>query len=275
MLPSAPYHFSQNELYHDTVELIALTVPLQIRERDAEFRTDQLIKVSANATRARRVLLSPAHSRDCTPQYILHHSSSSSPSSALRMYRHFSKQRKLAAKGKQPLLSDEEDDDSSDEENVPQQHTGNIVVQDSADENSDSGADSDSADEDDQDDKMLPASDLEEESDSSDETELLPPPPGFPTAQEAIENPICAQAPTTATEPDAAPADDADTPLICVVCPSKVLKLGKMLEVHLASKVSWSKRFSTFEAIALTLASVSGSQTTTGSVRCPYLVSRI
>lgn len=139
------------------------------------------------------------------------------------MYRHYAKQRKLGKQQKQAVLSDEESsgDDDEDYTSGAQQapvESGSDVSDD------ESGSDDD--------DDLLPPSQESGAEESAEEDELLPPPPGVPTAEEALDNSICAQP----TDVDAQDAEEG--PLICVVCPSKVLKRGKMLDVHLASKVS-------------------------------------
>jgi hypothetical protein len=138
------------------------------------------------------------------------------------MFKHVAKQRRLAASNKQVQLSDE---DSS----------GNSASEDEASlsGSGDEGSGSDGSGMDEDQEEGLDEEEAPEEEEDEEE-ELLPPPPGFPTALAALDNPI------------ASPSDDAeaasaeDSILICVVCPSKVLKHGKMLEVHLASKVRFN-----------------------------------
>ena len=64
-----------------------------------------------------------------------------------------------------------------------------------------------------------------EEEVDEEEDELLPPPPGFPTALEAVEKPVGED-----------PGGNGEN-VVCVICPDKVLKKGRMLEVHLGGKV--------------------------------------
>ncbi|BGP19322.1 hypothetical protein JCM10213_006191 [Rhodosporidiobolus nylandii] len=85
-----------------------------------------------------------------------------------------------------------------------------------------------------------------------DENTPRPPPAGFPTAQEALENPVASTASLMAAmkDDDDEEEDDEDeeeAPLVCVFCPNKVLKKGKMTEVHLASK-DHKRRLARFKA---------------------------
>ena len=138
------------------------------------------------------------------------------------MYKHVAKQRKLTDSNKEARLSDEEgSDDSSDDAG-----------------SSDSEAnDSDSAfgddDDDDADDGIvLPGGGADSDEEAEEEVELKEPPKGFPTALEALENPIA----MPEKSEEAGDAGEEPQP-VCVVCPSKALKHGKMLDIHLASKV--------------------------------------
>lgn len=137
------------------------------------------------------------------------------------MYKHVAKQRRLASQSKEAHLSDE---DSS----------GDELEQEEVELASESGSEG----EEDEDDEgegedLLPSDDNEvaAEEEAEEEEELVPPPPGMPTALAALEDSIVA---APVAEGEEVPADEA---LLCVVCPTKVLKRGKMLEVHLGSKV--------------------------------------
>ena len=163
------------------------------------------------------------------------------------MYKHVAKQRKLTDSNKEARLSDEEasDDSSSD------------------DAGSDSEAnDSDSAFGDEDDDGIaLPATGAsDDDEDAEDEVELKEPPKGFPSALEALANPIA--------EPESVEgaAEGEEIQPVCVVCPSKALKRGKMLEIHLASKVRPSGGCWNGGALELNLRRVSGPQAATHSL---------
>lgn len=144
------------------------------------------------------------------------------------MYKHVAKQRRLVNSNKELHLSDE---DSS----------GNSSSSDGG--RSDSGSDSDSDDsgEGEDDDDILGGlggkeEDAgEEEEEDSDDEEILPPPAGFPTALEATINPI--GEPEDDDEEDGTLKEEGVP--VCAVCPNKALKKGKMLELHLKSKVSF------------------------------------
>lgn len=129
------------------------------------------------------------------------------------MYKHVAKQRKLVASNKELQLSDE---DSS----------GNSAssASDSSD-NSDLEGSNESGDESDE----LPGESVGDE--DEEEEELSAPPAGFPSALEALEEGGCI------AESEEARDGDKEVALVCVVCPNKVLKLGKMLVIHLSSKV--------------------------------------
>lgn len=131
------------------------------------------------------------------------------------MFRHVQKQRKLAESNKELQLSDEDSSGNSASEGE----------EDSASEQS--GSEDESGDEESGDEEE--GSEGEESAGQEEEEELLPPPPGYPTAEEALKNPIAL--------PDSDGLATADIVPVCVVCPSKALKPGKMLEVHLGSKV--------------------------------------
>lgn len=141
------------------------------------------------------------------------------------MYKHVAKQQKLNAKNLEAHMSDE--DSSGDEEDVQMLQQPSV---------SGSESDSDDEEDDDEDEELLPVDEDNEEEEEEAEA-LAPPPPGFPTAQAALEDPIVDLALATGEEKL---AEEEDAPLLCVVCPSKTLKKGKMLEVHLGSKVRLS-----------------------------------
>lgn len=146
------------------------------------------------------------------------------------MYKHVAKQQRLNARNVEAHLSDE--DSSGDEEEEEQEHQPQLAPSDS-ESGSESGSDEEEMDED---------QDEEQDEDAPDDTPALaPPPPGFPTAQLALENPIVDLAVASATgEEQLAVQDQEESPLLCVVCPTKTLKQGKMLQVHLGSKVGGS-----------------------------------
>lgn len=136
------------------------------------------------------------------------------------MYKHVAKQRKLAENNKQVALSDE---DSS----------GNSESESEASSNSESGSDSEGSEgEGDEFDEAMEELEIETEK----EEELLPPPAGFPTALEATKNSIVD---STLVGVEGA----LENSMICVICPEKALKKGRMLEVHIAGKVSSSGVF--------------------------------
>ncbi|GAA6014173.1 hypothetical protein JCM11491_004128 [Sporobolomyces phaffii] len=145
------------------------------------------------------------------------------------------------------LLSDEEGNDSSSDEDR---------LDSDASASDDSGSDEDEDEDEDEDDEVLGSAseDDDEEPEVLDEDEPRPPPVGFPTAHEALENTVASTAALIA-EMDAEKGDDAaasggeddeEAPLVCVVCPNKILKPGKMVEVHLASK-DHNRRFNRFK----------------------------
>ncbi|KAL8290183.1 hypothetical protein RQP46_003122 [Phenoliferia psychrophenolica] len=137
------------------------------------------------------------------------------------MYKHVAKQRKLTDSNKEARLSDEDnasDDSSSD---------------DAASDSEANDSDSAFGDDDDGDDNVVPAGGAVEtdDEDAEDEIELKEPPKGFPSALEALENPIAMP-----EKSDEEGAEGEELQPVCVVCPSKALKHGKMLDIHLASK---------------------------------------
>lgn len=216
------------------------TKRMELANSTARRKGSQIFRLSLAARRAAH-FCTPSSSRLCSAisqkrsptgrisqLYAL--SSSPSPNSLAspttyitvqpeRMYKHVAKQQRLNAKNLEAHLSDE--DSSGDEEDVE------MKAQASA-SGSESGSDEDGEEEDEE--ELLPAEEEEEEEAEA----LAPPPPGFPTAQAALEDPIVDLALATGEEKL---AEEEDAPLLCVVCPSKTLKKGKMLEVHLGSKV--------------------------------------
>lgn len=130
------------------------------------------------------------------------------------MYKHVSKQRKLADKNKQVVLSDESDD--SDDEQL---------------ENSSSEAKSGSGSGEAEESEKAEEEEKQEEEEEKEEEVLNPPPTGYPTVTEALKDPI--------VYPVEAGGDGSEPEVVCVVCPDKALKKGKMLEVHVASNVSF------------------------------------
>ena len=140
------------------------------------------------------------------------------------MYKHVAKQRRLASHNKEAHLSDE--DSSGDEEEQQELELGSNA--------SDLNSEGSEGSNDDDDEMLLPSDDEQQEAEEEDDGQLQPPPPGYPTAAAALEMPIVDTALAGGEEKL---AEDDEAPLICVVCPTKVLKKGKMLEVHLGSKV--------------------------------------
>ncbi|GJN93675.1 hypothetical protein Rhopal_006732-T1 [Rhodotorula paludigena] len=69
-----------------------------------------------------------------------------------------------------------------------------------------------------------------------DEDAPRPPPKGFPTALEALEGGAQVVSSLALAGGELDEDDEEELPLVCVVCPNKVLRKGKMTEVHLASK---------------------------------------
>ena len=142
------------------------------------------------------------------------------------MYKHVAKQRKLAASNKELRLSDEESSGDSASE----------ISNSDSDSNSDAGSsDEDGGDAIDEIDEMLAGGSGGEDEEEEEEEEMGPPPAGFPTALEALE--AGRSIAEVEEEGETASKADKDVVLVCVVCPNKVLKLGKMLEIHLGSKV--------------------------------------
>ena len=159
------------------------------------------------------------------------------------LFKQVTAQQKRSKRKAEALLSDEEGNDSSSEEE--------LELSSDEEEGSGSGED-ESEDGDEVDDSVGSAgegdSDDEEQDLVLDEDQPRPPPAGFPTAKEALENTVASTAALIA-EMDAEKGEEAkggaeddeeeeEAPLVCVVCPNKILKPGKMVEVHLASKVS-------------------------------------
>ncbi|GAA5847201.1 hypothetical protein JCM9279_006135 [Rhodotorula babjevae] len=161
------------------------------------------------------------------------------------VYKHVAASQKRSKRKAEQLLSDEEDDLSASD--------NSDASQDEAD--SDSGSDQDDSDDDDsadEDDGLGGVDDVLGEDDPR------PPPKGFPTALEALENQVASSALLVAAAggesgdeaakgDGAVGEDDEELPLVCVVCPNKVLKKGKMTDVHLASK-DHKRRFARFSA---------------------------
>ena len=143
------------------------------------------------------------------------------------MYKHVAKQRKLAASNKELRLSDEESSGDSASE----------ISNSDSDSNTDAGS-SDEAGEGavDEINDMLAGGSEGEDDGEEEEEELGPPSAGYPTALEALE--AGRSIVEVEEEGEAGSKADKDVVLVCVVCPNKVLKLGKMLEIHLGSKVS-------------------------------------
>ncbi|GAA5880513.1 hypothetical protein JCM16303_005411 [Sporobolomyces ruberrimus] len=161
------------------------------------------------------------------------------------LFKQVTAQQKRSKRKAEALLSDEEGNDSSSDEELLDSDSGE----------SGSGSDeSDSEIEGDEDEELLgPGEDDDEEPQVLDEDEPRPPPAGFPTAKAALENTVASTAALIA-EMDAEKGEDGKTeeddeeeaPLVCVVCPNKILKPGKMVEVHLASK-DHKRRFNRFK----------------------------
>ena len=149
------------------------------------------------------------------------------------VYKHVAASQKRSKRKAEQLLSDEEDDLSASD--------NSDASQDEAD--SDSGSDQDDSNDDDsadEDDGLGGVDDVLGPEDPR------PPPKGFPTALEALETQVVSSALLVAGDEsgdeaakggDGDDEDDEELPLVCVVCPNKVLKKGKMTDVHLASKV--------------------------------------
>ncbi|GAA6032906.1 hypothetical protein JCM8097_000042 [Rhodosporidiobolus ruineniae] len=159
------------------------------------------------------------------------------------VYKQIAKQQKRAKRKVEALLSDEESGSSDSE-----QSDASAPSDDDAD--SDDGSDDDEDDEDEEDDGLGGAGEA-----PLDEDAPRPPPVGFPTAQQALDNPVASTASLIAAmkvdgedeDGSADEEDDEDAPLVCVFCPNKVLKKGKMTEVHLASK-DHKRRLARFKA---------------------------
>ncbi|GAA5996356.1 hypothetical protein JCM5350_006831 [Sporobolomyces pararoseus] len=163
------------------------------------------------------------------------------------LFKQVAAQQKRSKRKAEALLSDEEDNDSSSDE------------EQQFDLNSDEESGSDESDSEGDDLESLVGSGSEGEDDDEepevlDEDEPRPPPVGFPTAKEALENTVASTAALIA-EMDAEKDeeekkeevdDEEEAPLVCVVCPNKILKPGKMVEVHLASK-DHKRRFNRFK----------------------------
>ncbi|GAA5974314.1 hypothetical protein JCM11641_006730 [Rhodosporidiobolus odoratus] len=156
------------------------------------------------------------------------------------LYKTIAKQQRRNKRKAEQLLSDEESD-ASDASDASQSDNDDLSA---------SGSDEDSDDGLEEDDGLGGASAA-----PLDENSPRPPPAGFPTAAEALENPVASTASLIAAmkqvEGEAATeADDEDeeeAPSVCVFCPNKVLKQGKMTEVHLASK-DHKRRLARFKA---------------------------
>ncbi|GAA5903469.1 uncharacterized protein JCM6883_005011 [Sporobolomyces salmoneus] len=160
------------------------------------------------------------------------------------LFKQVTAQQKRSKRKAEALLSDEENS-SSDEEQLDA----------GSDSEAGSGSDESDSELDGEDEELVGASDEEEEGEPEvlDEDEPRPPPVGFPTAKEALENTVASTAALIA-EMDAEKGegekenaeDDEEAPLVCVVCPNKILKPGKMVEVHLASK-DHKRRFNRYK----------------------------
>ncbi|GAA6010915.1 hypothetical protein JCM10207_003988 [Rhodosporidiobolus poonsookiae] len=156
------------------------------------------------------------------------------------VYKQIAKQQKRAKRKAEALLSDEDDGSSASD-------SDNASVASDSDEGSSDG-DSDDEEEDDGLGGAGANAPLDEDA-------PRPPPEGFPTAQDALDNPVASTASLVKAMKDAegdasGESDDEDeeeAPLVCVFCPNKVLKKGKMTEVHLASK-DHKRRLNRFKA---------------------------
>lgn len=155
------------------------------------------------------------------------------------LFKQVTAQQKRSKRKAEALLSDEEGNDSSSEEE--------LELSSDEEEGSESGED-ESEDGDEVEELVGSAGEGESDEDEEDlvleEDQARPPPAGFPTAKEALDNTVASTAALIA-EMDAEKGEEAkedddeeEAPLVCVVCPNKILKPGKMVEVHLASKVS-------------------------------------
>ena len=143
------------------------------------------------------------------------------------MFKHVTKSRKLAKHQREARLSDEDSSGASASEPELDSASGS----DASDASDSEGSDSDSEFE-------------QNEPETPEEEELLAPAPGYPSIEEALTNPIAQ--PTHEEGKDGELVEAAGLAPVCVVCVSKVLKAGTMLEVHLKSKVSavmeWAAR---------------------------------
>ncbi|GAA5842797.1 hypothetical protein JCM3766R1_007164 [Sporobolomyces carnicolor] len=157
------------------------------------------------------------------------------------LFKQVAAQQKRSKRKAEALLSDEEDNDSSsDEEQLDLGSSDESGSDFEGDEDEDFVGSDDAEDDDDEEPEVL------------DEDEPRPPPVGFPTAREALDNTVASTALLIA-EMDAEKSGDEkedddpeEAPLVCVVCPNKILKPGKMVEVHLASK-DHKRRFNRFK----------------------------
>ena len=91
-------------------------------------------------------------------------------------------------------------------------------------------------------------------------TEMIAPPEGYPTAAQAFESPVVV----------VAGAEGVEATVDCVICPTKRLKQGRMLEVHLGGKVSFCCFFFSFVVLALTVLALSGPQEATHAIQGAY-----
>ncbi|GAA5823878.1 hypothetical protein JCM5353_006391 [Sporobolomyces roseus] len=163
------------------------------------------------------------------------------------LFKQVTAQQKRSKRKAEALLSDEEGNDSSSEEELEL----------SSDEEEGSGSGEDESEDGDEVEELVGSagegeSDEDEEDLVLEEDQARPPPAGFPTAKEALENTVASTAALIA-EMDAEKGEEAkedddeeEAPLVCVVCPNKILKPGKMVEVHLASK-DHNRRFNRFK----------------------------
>ena len=148
--------------------------------------------------------------------------------------------------------SDEDSDDDEEEEEEESDEEDSEGSEEDDDEEDEETASNADGSGDDSDDEGLVM-------DANDPTVPRKPPSGFPTAVEALSDPIASS--VNLLPADERPAskktggdgnaeekdeeeDDEELPLVCVVCPNKVLKKGKMVQVHLGSKVRFPPFFS-------------------------------
>ncbi|KDE09460.1 hypothetical protein MVLG_00362 [Microbotryum lychnidis-dioicae p1A1 Lamole] len=149
------------------------------------------------------------------------------------MYKHVAKARRLAASNKEAVMSDESESEDDLEQDVSSQASGSGSGSEEGSEDEEEGSDEDEGEGSDDDDEQ-------------DEAEALTPPPlGYPTAEEAGKDPIVT-VPREAGD-TAADAEVGEDKMLCVVCPTKKIKKGRMLEVHLASK-DHKRRLERFQA---------------------------